>query len=122
MKRIYVDERAIPTQMRVGNYWVQQWYNPDENVSLVMATFPVIDGRIQDGHMPIYNTATERPEMVTVKLLDFEERRVSGFVSDMEADVDLWERPLWLVVLAWLMVIGAAVMALILLVIWLRLR
>lgn len=125
LRRVYLDERAIPVRTNLNGYSVQQWHNPDEDVTLVMATFPVTNNRISlEGQAPIFNLTAGKPEMVPVMLGQFHDRR--GFAQDdlttEPYPVDLWERPLWLVYLAWLTVLGAACLALILLVAWLRLR
>lgn len=125
LRRMYPDERAIPVRVKVGSYLVRQWYNPDENLSLVMATFPVVDGRIQDGHMPILNMATQQPEMVSIQLNPVHDRRAIQEPAPPDEGpypVDVWERPLWLVYLALVTVLAAAGLALFLLLVWLRLR
>lgn len=137
-RRVYPDERAIPVRTNMNGYSVQQWHNPDEGVVLIMATFPVSHKRVSangrkayeyriapEGEAAIFNMMTGKPEMTRVGLGQFYDSRSPQDILPLPEGphpVDLWERPLWLVYLVWLTAIGAAGLALVLLVVWLRLR
>lgn len=122
LTRLFLDEQAVPVQVRIGDYWVQHWWNETDKKPLIMATFPVIDGRLSSEGQVVSYSFTGQPVMAPIYLPDR--------VMPDAAAVELTEHTAVpgtavaqrTVMLAWLLALWTALVMVILLVAWLRLR